>query len=118
MAISTNFSAAIMATSLMSTVASADVILYQHCDYGGYEVRLTETGTFDLNSLTQLGMLNDDISSVRVEGPGRYEIILYEHNRLEGRPYHVTGEPTDRCFTQANFNDVLSSVSIRFISKD
>ena len=41
------------------------VTVYQHCDYGGYAANLS-VGSYTLSQLQALGVLNDDISSVRV----------------------------------------------------
>jgi|GEM_PF-2671060 len=55
--------------------------LYQHGNYQGYEVSLP-VGRYTLDELRARGVVNDDISSVRVT-PG-FRLTVYEHGNFTG----------------------------------
>ena len=84
-----------------------EITLYQHCDYGGYAVRLG-AGAYMLGDLQQRGVRNDDISSVRVSDTAR--AILYEHEGKRGRSLLLRGSLP--CLVDQRFNDILSSVEV------
>ncbi len=75
------------------------VTLYQHCDYGGYSVRLTP-GNYDLNALQARGVWNDDVSSITFQGGA--SATLFEHN-FSGRQWDLSNNVS--CFVQYGFND-------------
>lgn len=54
--------------------------LFQHGGYGGYSVKLPE-GNFTLSDLQRRGMINDDISSLKV--PDGYALKIYEDDHFD-----------------------------------
>jgi len=86
---------------------AAAVTLYQHCDYGGYSVRLLP-GNYDLHDLERLGVKNEDISSIKFEGGTR--AVLYEHGGFQGRSLDLTSDVS--CLVNHAFNDILSSIIV------
>ena len=88
------------------------VTLYQHCNYGGYTVGLSE-GNYTLSQLQSLGARDNDISSLKVQSG--YEITIYENNNFNGRSYTFSGD--DACLVNENFNDIVTSVQVRSVNK-
>ena len=83
------------------------VTLYQDCDFGGKAVSLSE-GEHPLDKLRSLGVVNDDVSSLRVkEG---YRITVYQDDNFQGRSLSFTQD--EACLNEENFNDELSSVKV------
>lgn len=80
--------------------------LYQNQNYKGYSVQLGE-GSYTLNVLQARGIVNDDISSVKV--PGGFQIDTYQHNNFGGweQSYIV-----DTSYVGSSKNDELSSVIV------
>lgn len=91
-------------------------IVYKHCNYGGYAITLP-VGSYTLNQLIALGVINDDISSLKVNSG--YEAILYRDNNFTGPAYLFKGNFA--CLvsvglsggTTVNLNDWTTSVVIR-----
>ena len=91
-------------------------IVYKHCNYGGYAITLP-VGSYTLNQLIALGVINDDISSLKVNSG--YEAILYRDNNFAGPAYLFKGNFA--CLvsvglsggTTVNLNDWTTSVVIR-----
>lgn len=92
--------------------AAADVILYQHCDFQGYAIRLSRPGDYSLVQLQAMGMQDNDISSVVVEQPYPASVVLFADDGFGGQTYLPDLSQNDQCFVDAGFNDVLSSVRI------
>jgi hypothetical protein len=94
----------------------AGAVVYKHCDYGGYAINLP-VGTYTVNQLLALGVLNDDVSSLKVNSG--YEVILYRDNNFAGPAYLFRSNAT--CLvsvglsggTAVNLNDWTSSVVVR-----
>ncbi len=84
-----------------------DVMIYQHCDYQGYRVDLSQ-GNHDMNRLLRLGMKNDDISAVRVR-PG-VKAVLYQHAGFGGASRVITDDV--QCLVDQQFSDVVSSIRV------
>lgn len=107
MSISTT-TAALAALALIGAAgaAEAQATVYQHCGYGGYAAQVSE-GYNSLTTLTNRGMKNDDVSSVRVT-PG-YEVTLWEDAGQRGRKRVLTESAS--CLH--GFNDIVSSISVR-----
>jgi hypothetical protein len=85
------------------------VTLYKHCGYGGRSVSRA-SGSYDM---ANIGMRNDDVSSVRV--PKGMEIEIFEHGGFKGKSKKFTSD--DDCFVNDGFNDILSSYVIRNTSE-
>lgn len=87
--------------------SSGPVQVAQHCNYGGYNVALTP-GSYTLSQLLAKGILNDDVSSLRVQSG--YSITLYQHDNFAGNSITKTGD--DSCLVDEGFNDSASSIVV------
>jgi hypothetical protein len=83
------------------------VKLYQHINYVGYVVNLSE-GSYTLSQLRALGMQDNDISSVTVASG--YRVELYQYDNFGGtRLVKTSNDPT---LVNDGFNDVVTSVKV------
>jgi Secretion system C-terminal sorting domain len=89
-------------------VAGGTAIVYQHCAYGGYAITLP-VGDYNLGQLQAKGLLNDDISSLKVQSG--YEIVVYQHDGFGGTSLTFTAD--DDCLIDNGFNDFVSSIKVR-----
>lgn len=80
---------------------------YKDCNYGGYAVALPE-GNYLVTDLQARGIVNDDVSSLRVQAG--YQVTLYLDNNYTGTTVVKTGD--DACLVDDNFNDLTSSIRI------
>lgn len=87
--------------------ASGPVRVAQHCDYGGYNVGLG-VGSYNLGQLQSRGIMNDDISSLRVQAG--YSVTLYQNDNFTGNS--ITKTSDDNCLVNDGFNDTASSIVI------
>jgi hypothetical protein len=83
------------------------VNLYKHCNYGGYVTALG-VGNYTLSQLQNLGVLNDDISSVKVNSG--YQVQLYWDDNFGGTVLTLTAD--NSCLAANGWNDKASSVRI------
>lgn len=87
--------------------SSGPVQVAQHCDYGGYNVGLP-VGSYNLGQLQARGIVNDDISSLRVQVG--YSITLYQNDNFSGNS--ITKTSDDNCLVNEGFNDSASSIVV------
>ncbi|WP_217605916.1 beta-1,3-glucanase family protein [Chitinophaga sp. GbtcB8] len=87
--------------------AGGAAIAYKDCNYTGYAVGLNP-GTYTLSQLNALGILNDDISSMKVTSG--YKVTLYKHDNFGGSTLVLTAD--DNCLVDNNMNDSTSSLKI------
>lgn len=80
---------------------------YKDCNYGGYAVSVP-VGDYTLSAMTSRGILNDDISSLRVNSG--YRVTLYEHDNFTGASIVVTAD--NSCLVGAGWNDRASSMRV------
>lgn len=80
---------------------------YQHANYGGYAVTLPK-GNYTLAQLQEMGIKNDDISSLRVFGGSTVE--LYWDNNFNGSVLTLNTDHTT--FSAYGWNDKTSSIKI------
>ncbi|WP_445457621.1 glycosyl hydrolase family 18 protein [Flavobacterium sp. HNIBRBA15423] len=85
--------------------------VYKHCNYGGYSVNLP-VGNYTLSQLQSLGILDNDISSIKVQSG--YEVVLYANNNFTGSSIIVNTD--DTCLVDNNFNDVTTSLRVRTVT--
>ncbi|MCD9018920.1 carbohydrate-binding protein [Parachryseolinea silvisoli] len=90
-----------------STGTNGVATFYKDCNYGGYAVSLPE-GNYLVTDLQARGIVNDDISSLRVQAG--YQVTLYLDNNYTGTTVVKTAD--DACLVDDNFNDLASSVRI------
>ncbi len=87
---------------------SSTATLYEHCDYNGWGISISE-GSYTLGDLYSKGFTNDQLSSIKVSSG--YEAILYEHDNFQGASITVSGN--DGCLVNEGFNDYVSSLKIQ-----
>lgn len=80
---------------------------YKDCNYSGTAVALN-TGSYTLSQLNAAGILNDDISSIKVNSG--YKVTLYKNDNFGGTTIVKTGD--DACLVDDSFNDSTSSLKI------
>ncbi len=98
------------ATVNVITPPATVVTVYKDCNFSttGYAVPLG-VGNYTLTQLRALGVVNDDISSLRVQSG--YEIVLYRDDNFTGSALIARSDVS--CLVTNNFNDAASSVRVR-----
>jgi hypothetical protein len=87
--------------------ASTDVItVYKDCNYTGFSGGLT-IGDYNMARLNSLGILNDDISSLRITQG--FQAILYQDDNFTGASTVINSDNT--CLNTA-WNDQVTSIRI------
>ncbi len=86
---------------------TAGATFYKDCNYTGAVISLP-AGDYTLTQLQGRGILNDDISSVKVSSG--YQVVLYENDNFSGTT--VTSTTDLSCLVSQNFNDKATSVRI------
>jgi predicted alpha-1,6-mannanase (GH76 family) len=96
-------------SSLVVTGPASNAVatVYQDCNYAGYSVSLP-AGNHDVNALWAAGIVNDDISSVQMNGG--YTMTLYLDSPFTGSSSVQT--VSNSCLVGAGFNDNVSSLRI------
>jgi len=80
---------------------------YKDCNFSGSAASLP-VGDYTLSALNSRGILNDDISSIRVTSG--YKVTLYEHDNFTGATLVLTAD--NSCLVGAGWNDRTSSIKI------
>jgi hypothetical protein len=88
-------------------IATGVATVYKDCNYGGYTVGLNP-GSYTLSQLNALGILNDDISSIKVSSG--YKVTLYRDDNFSGPTVVKTTD--DACLVDDAFNDSASSLKV------
>lgn len=83
------------------------VIVYKHINYDGKAISL-EVGNYVLSNLQSKGILNDDISSIKVEEG--YKITIYEHDNYGGKKLTLLQSSPN--LVPLKWNDIISSIKI------
>lgn len=86
---------------------SGVVTLFEGCNYGGYAISLA-AGSYSLDQLEAMGVINDDISSIEVQNG--FEAVLYQHHDFSGNV--LVKSASDDCLVNDNFNDDVSSLVV------
>ena len=95
------------AGTVPSVPASTDVItVYKDCNYTGFSGGLT-IGDYNLARLNSLGVLNDDISSLKITQG--YKAILYQDDNFTGASTVIT---SDNSCLNTTWNDKVTSIKI------
>ncbi|GGG39659.1 beta-1,3-glucanase family protein [Hymenobacter glacieicola] len=94
--------------------ATGVATLYKDCNYTGTTVTLA-AGDYNLAALQSRGILNDDVSSLRVNAG--YEVVLYENDNFTGGTLTV-GSAGNGCLVNnplgtSNWNDKTTSLRVR-----
>ncbi len=93
--------------------SSSSVIatIYEDCGYGGYSVDLSE-GCYNREALEDLGVVNNDISSLTVTSG--YKITLYDGEDFTGDYIVKTADAS--CIVENGFNDKASSIIVEVVT--
>jgi hypothetical protein len=95
------------ARSTPSVQATTDVItVYKDCNYTGFSGGLT-IGDYNLARLNTLGVLNDDISSLKVAQG--FQAILYQDDNFTGASTVIN---SDNACLNTTWNDKVTSIRI------
>jgi hypothetical protein len=87
--------------------SSVAAIFYKDCSYSGASASLP-AGSYTLSQLQSYGILNDDISSLRVSSG--YQVILYWDDNFGGSTLTVSSD--NDCLVDEGWNDKVSSLKI------
>ena len=79
---------------------------YEHSNYGGWAVSLEE-GSYDYKDILAKGIVNDQISSLRVSDG--YKVTIYDDEGFKGTSKEFTG---DASYVGNEINDKTSSIKI------
>ncbi|TYP99303.1 putative secreted protein (Por secretion system target) [Tenacibaculum adriaticum] len=90
---------------------TGEATVYKDCNYGGYAVNLP-IGNYTISQLQATGVLDDDISSLRVQNG--YEVVLYADDNFSGTSIIVNAD--DTCLVDNSFNDITTSVRVRAVT--
>lgn len=91
--------------------ATGAAIVYKDCNYGGYAIGLNP-GTYTRSQLIALGILDDDISSLKVTSG--YKVTLYQDDNFTGSTLALTAD--DNCLVDNSWNDVTTSLKVESTS--
>ena len=80
--------------------------LYEHSNYGGWAVSLEE-GSYDYKDILAKGIVNDQISSLRVSDG--YKVTIYDDEGFKGKSKEFT---SDASYVGDEMNDKTSSIKI------
>lgn len=84
--------------------------LYEHSNYGGWAVSLEE-GSYDYKDILAKGIVNDQISSLRVSDG--YKVTIYDDEGFKGKSKEFT---SDASYIGDEMNDKTSSIKIEKIN--
>jgi hypothetical protein len=93
--------------------ATGVATMYKDCNYTGTAVALP-VGDYTLAALQSRGILNDDISSLRVNSG--YEVVLYENDNYAGASLTLRADNTclvNNPLGTGNWNDKATSLRVR-----
>jgi hypothetical protein len=88
-------------------VSDIAVVLFQHCDYQGNSLALTE-GEYNLSDLIAHGIKNNDLSSLKLASG--YQMVLFDEVNFKGAS--IIEDDDVACLLQDNWNDRISSLKI------
>ena len=86
---------------------------YKDCNYSGASVSLA-AGNYTLSQLQAKGILNDDISSLRVSSG--YQVVLYENDNFTGASLTVNADNSclvGNALGTGNWNDKTTSLKVQ-----
>ncbi|RYD66454.1 MAG: hypothetical protein EOP83_05005, partial [Verrucomicrobiaceae bacterium] len=95
------------------TGAAGVATMFKDCSYGGAAVGLP-VGDYNLAALQQRGILNDDISSLTINGG--YQVVLYADDNFTGASLTLTASNSclvGNALGAGNWNDQATSVRVQ-----
>lgn len=87
--------------------SAAVITVFQDCNAGGYSVGLP-AGSYDMFALQRAGVVNDDISSIRLSAG--FAATLFREFNLAGASTTLTASAS--CLVSLGFNDSVSSLAV------
>lgn len=88
-------------------VSNIALVAFQHCNYTGYSLALSE-GEYNLSDLMSYGIKNNDLSSLKVADG--YQVLFFDQVNFGGASIiEVTDVP---CLVEEGWNDRVSSLKI------
>lgn len=84
------------------------ITTFRDCDYKGQSSGLKAVGDYNLSKLEELGIRNDDISSLRIT-PG-FKAILYQNDNFGGESTVIN---SDNACLNLTWNNKVSSIRVR-----
>ena len=90
-----------------TTSGTGVVTVYKDCNYAGTAVSLP-VGNYTLSQLQSRGIVNDDISSLKVNGG--YQVQVYWDDNYLGSTLTFTADNT--CLVDEGWNDKISSLKV------
>lgn len=97
--------ALVLANTAFNTITPSVPAFYQNCSYGGYGIKLG-IGDYNLSALMARGILNDDISSIKV--PAGYKIFGYVSDNFSGN--YVTLTTDNNCL--GGWDNLITSIKV------
>jgi hypothetical protein len=88
-------------------VSNGVATTFKDCNFTGASAALA-VGDYNLSALNARGILNDDLSSIRVSSG--YKVTLYEHDNFTGASLVLTAD--NACLVGAGWNDRASSLRV------
>ncbi len=85
----------------------ANVKVFQHCSYGGWQAVLAP-GNYTTAQLAALGVPNNDASSLQI--PAGLQVTLYDSDNFTGTAVTLSADTS--CLVGNSFNDRLSSMRV------
>ncbi|MBX0288924.1 RICIN domain-containing protein [Hymenobacter sp. HSC-4F20] len=98
----------ISGTAPAGATSAGVATLYKDCNYTGTATGL-DPGDYTLGALQARGILNDDISSLKVNSG--YEVQLFENDNFSGASVVITASNT--CLVSNSWNDRTTSLRVR-----
>jgi hypothetical protein len=93
------------------TLSTPAVTFYKDCNYTGLGISLP-LGDYTLTRLRSFGILNDDISSLKVNSG--YKTLLYANDNFGGSSLTITAD--NSCLVTQSWNDATSSLRVQTAS--
>ncbi|WP_157366659.1 CBM96 family carbohydrate-binding protein [Aquimarina agarilytica] len=84
---------------------NGDVIIYEHCNFGGESLALNVGNYSNFNNLK---FSNDQLSSIKIASG--YTVQLFANSNFNGKS--ITLKANNACLIGDNFNDIVSSIKV------
>ncbi len=88
-------------------VSDIAMVAFQHCNYTGYSLALSE-GDYNLSDLVAYGIKNNDLSSIKVADG--YQVVFFDQVNFGGASIIEVSDVA--CLVEEGWNDRVSSLKI------
>jgi lysophospholipase L1-like esterase len=99
--------AALLGSTAYNTITPTVPTLYSSCAFSGYGIKLA-IGSYSFAALSAKGMLNDDISAIKV--PAGYKLTVYADDNFTGSSAIFSSDVA--CLADNGWDNKISSVKI------